>query len=47
MADYLMAMYNPTLELIANSEDQGPNPYGAAMSCNSTYWIYSDNLWVG
>ncbi|MFH0749258.1 MAG: hypothetical protein V1915_05025 [Candidatus Bathyarchaeota archaeon] len=46
---YLIAMYNPVLGLIANSEDEGPNPLGEAegVPCNSTYWIYDDNLWAG
>ena len=39
-------MYNPTLGQVANSEDEGPNPYGEGVPCNSTYWIYSDNLWA-
>ena len=40
-------MYSPTLGLVANSEEKGPNPYGEAVPCNSTYWIYDDNLWAG
>jgi len=44
---YLITMYNPTLGLVANSEDQGPNPYGEGVPCNRTYWVYSDNLWTG
>jgi len=43
---YLMSMYNPTLGLVANSEDRGPNPL-RVVPCNNTYWVYSDNLWAG
>ena len=46
-ASYLMSMYNPTLGLVANSEDEGPNPYGEGVLCNNTYWVYNDNLWAG
>lgn len=45
---YLVSMYNPTLGLVANSEDRGPNPLGReGVPCNNTYWVYSDNLWAG
>lgn len=40
-------MYSPTLGLVANSEDRGPNPYGEGVPCSNTYWVYSDNLWAG
>lgn len=47
-ASYLISMYNPTLGLIANSEDEGHNPFGEeGVPCTNTYWIYSDNLWAG
>lgn len=46
-ASYLISMYSPTIGLVANSEDKGPNPYGEGVSCNSTYWVYDDNLWAG
>ena len=47
-ASYLLERYNPSLGLIANSEDAGPNPLGdEGVPCTNTYWIYSDNLWAG
>lgn len=46
-AEYLISMYNPTIGLIANSEDEGPNPYGEGVPCSQTYWVYSDNLFAG
>ena len=46
-ASYLLLMYNPTLGLLANSEDKGPNPTEAPVPCTDTYWVYSDNLWSG
>ena len=46
-AEYLIAMYNPTLGLIANSEDEGPNPVSDGVPCFNTYWVYSDNLFAG
>jgi len=46
-AFYLLSMYNPKLGLVANSEDEGPNPIKDPVPCNRTYWGYSDNLWTG
>lgn len=47
-ASYLIGKYNSSLRLVANSEDEGPNPLGSeGVPCYSTYWIYSDNLWAG
>lgn len=46
-ASYLISMYSPTLGLVANSEEKGPNPYGEGVPCNNTFWIYDDNLWAG
>jgi hypothetical protein len=37
-ASYLISLYNPTLGLVANSEDQGPNPRGdLGVPCHDTY----------
>jgi len=38
-ASYLISMYSPTLGLVANSEEKGPNPYGEGVPCNSTYGL--------
>lgn len=46
-AEYLIAMYNPKLGLIANSEDEGLNPVSDGVPCFNTYWVYSDNLFAG
>ncbi len=46
-ASYLLSMYSPSLGLIANSEDEGANPFGEGVPCNRTYWVYDDNLWAG
>jgi len=46
-AFYLQSMYNSKLGLVANSEDEGPNPMEDPVPCNRTYWVYSDNLWAG
>jgi hypothetical protein len=44
-------MYNPTLGLLANSEEEDLNPLKdpiiAPVPCNATYWVYSDNMWSG
>lgn len=51
-ADYLLNMYNEALGLVANSEEQGLYnltgvPEEEWLPCNSTYWVFSDNLWAG
>ncbi len=46
-ATYLISMYNPTIGLIANSEDTGLNPTNNSVPHTNTYWVYSDNLWSG
>lgn len=46
-SSYILSMYNPTLGLVANSEDKGPNPSANPVPCTDTYWGYSDNLWAG
>jgi hypothetical protein len=45
-------MYNEALGLVANSEEQGLYnltgvPEEEWLPCNSTYWVFSDNLWAG
>ena len=51
-ADYFLNMYNEALGLVANSEEQGLYnltgvPEEEWLPCNSTYWVFSDNLWAG
>ncbi|MCW4038520.1 MAG: hypothetical protein NWF13_07285 [Candidatus Bathyarchaeota archaeon] len=46
-SSYLLKMYNPTVGLVANSEDKGPNPSPDPVPCYNTYWVYSDNLYAG
>ena len=50
-AFYLRSMYNSKLGLVANSEDKGSNPIKDPVidpvPCTDTYWVYSDNLWIG